>query len=241
MVAHSGHAWWVVRVTEWMSSKPEAATAAYGIASVLSGIFGIVVLSIVNGDLHGGWPSFGWVSWGPAGMALFLALVWLYDAFMLSLAAQAAFIGEHVWHLRSLPQYKLRLLALSSLHSHGGWFLLLFSGLPVARSLPSGLADILALWCLLNAAAHASVFMVVLRNRENAFFCPTEFSERSRDASLLGHALTVAFFVISALVAWFVANNPVVCDANADHHLSLGELTHCARLPGWIDGLPGPG
>ena len=237
-VAHYQTQWWVVSVTDWMREQPSAATGAYVAASAASGIFGIIVLSIVNGDLHGGgWPL-RWTWSGPAGTAFFLGIVWLYDAAMLSLAAQAAFFGEPVWHFRSRPEYKAQLLVASSVHSHAGWFMIFLSGLPIARTLPPGLANLVVLWCLANAAAHASIAQVALKNRESSFFVPTEFSERARDASLLGHGLMVLFFGVSALVAWFAANNPVVCDGNdGDHHLTLNELAHCRLLPGWIDGL----
>lgn len=228
LVTRRGVSHGMIHVMDWMSRYRTLATNVFASVSVGFGAVGLVVLILVNGEIE--WPAitFGWAWRGPAGAALLTSLVWLYNGAVLSIGAAAASCGEAVSHFRSRPDWLTRLQVLSNLHSFAGWTLLIVAGLPIARDLPNSLTfDVLALWLLFNALAHASLLRVIQRDQPSSLLTPTAWSSHYQGSALLIQGLLVAVFGVGAMLAFANAENPTVCDSDHNHHLSLREIQQC--------------
>lgn len=229
LVVRRGVSHGMIHVMDWMSEYRTLAVNFFAGLSVACLAIGVVVLILVNEQVQ--WPVeviFTWTWRGPAGAALFTALVWLYDGFMLSLVASAAKCHEAVFHFRSRPEWFWGSQALSVLHSFMGWTLLLASGLPISRDLPYALAyDVLALWLLLNAIMHGSLLFALSHGTPSSCFQPTEWSQRNYFLALLIQFLMVTAFGLGALMAFVKAGNATMCDSDRNDHISLREIQIC--------------
>eukprot|EP00966_Prymnesium_polylepis_P032864 764598-Prymnesium_polylepis.1 len=103
---------------------------------------------------------------------------------MLVGAAHAAHTEESETYFYPQPQYLKQLAACATGFTFTGWGLFIFSGTPLARSVPLWVGDVVGLLALLNAACHVAIGYVIYTNRPWGLFQPTEYSERRRDTAL---------------------------------------------------------
>ena len=229
-IASTHQPWGLLGVSEYMTRKQVKAELSYAAASAGYFLGAFVVFVAVHGwpsaDINLHWPGFSW-QWDWS-CFLGLSLIWSYNACVLSLAAVAALNDEQVMYFRPRPEYKMRLLVASTCHSYGGWALLVFSGLPIARNTSfRGECDLLAIYLLATALCHVSCFRVILRGSPTALLAPSHWSESSRGLAILAQLFAIIMFFWFAILAWLAAHNPTACDDNDDGSMSLHELADC--------------